>query len=51
VRGVVVSPRPCRSGAVWNWDAATSVEGDDADYCPEPGPDWRNPKMEQFRSN
>jgi hypothetical protein len=38
-------------GAVWNWDAATAVEGDDADECPESGPDWRNPKMEQFPSN
>jgi len=38
-------------GAVWNWDASTSVEGDDADYCPEPGTDWRNPKMERFPSN
>jgi hypothetical protein len=38
-------------GAVWNWDTATSVEGDDADECPESGPDWRNPKMEQFPSN
>ncbi len=38
-------------GAVWNWNAGTSVEGDDADDCPEPGPDWRNPKMEQFPSN
>jgi hypothetical protein len=38
-------------GAVWNWDAATSVEGDDADECPESGPDWRKPKMEQFPSN
>jgi hypothetical protein len=31
---------------VWNWNAGTSVEGDDADDCPELGPDWRNPKME-----
>jgi hypothetical protein len=38
-------------GAVWNWDAGTAVEGDDADECPELGPDWRNPKMEQFPSN
>jgi hypothetical protein len=38
-------------GAVWNWDAATSVEGDAADECPESGSDWRNPKMEQFPSN
>ena len=37
-------------GAVWNWDAGTSVEGDDVDECPESGPDWRNPKMEQFPS-
>ena len=29
----------------------TAVEGDDADECPESGPDWRNPKMEQFPSN
>jgi hypothetical protein len=38
-------------GAVWNWSATTSVEGEDADYCPEPGAEVLNPKKARFPSS
>jgi hypothetical protein len=31
-------------GAVWNWNAGTSVEGDDADDCPNQGPTGAIPR-------
>jgi hypothetical protein len=31
-------------GAVWNWDAATAVEGEDADYCTNQGPTGAIPR-------
>lgn len=37
-------------GAVWNWSAVTTVEGKDADYCPELGDDVLNPKKARFPS-
>jgi hypothetical protein len=38
-------------GAVWNWSATTTVEGEDADYCPEPGAELLNPKKARFPSS
>jgi hypothetical protein len=38
-------------GAVWNWSATTTVEGEDADYCPEPGAEVLNPKKARFPSS
>ena len=35
-------------GAVWNWSATTTVEGEDVDYCAEPGAEVLNPKMARF---
>jgi hypothetical protein len=35
-------------GAVWNWSATTTVAGEDADHCPEPGADVLNPKKARF---
>jgi hypothetical protein len=38
-------------GAIWNWTAGTSVEGEDVDDCPEPGPDMLHPKTVPFPSS
>jgi hypothetical protein len=38
-------------GAVWNWSATTTVEGEDADYCSEPGTEVLNPKKARFPSS
>jgi hypothetical protein len=35
-------------GGTWKWTAVTSVDGLDADTCPEPGDDFLNPQRQPF---
>jgi hypothetical protein len=37
-------------GATWQWTAASTVDGQDVDACPEPGDDVLHPKQAMFPS-